>query len=212
MKNIKTFINEKLDIEQLTNGYRIVTLVSRNDVDCENISKADFISYMFDDLTEAESIYTNEMKKLSAEKLQKYKEKMKEKFIEYAEKKWKTEKKRNEYISTMLSNIDKRDNYVDTLSYVDLELKHDRLTIRINDSLKKTLSDYYSKISSDELFKKAKGWAVKYEASKETLQNAFRPYIYLILDENTRKQVEDDKAKHAENIMKFYSDEKYWGD
>ena len=80
-------------------------LVTRN-IDCKNLSKDEFVKMMFMDMVRAQKNYDDAHYHKELERHHKYIEEKIERdklrAIEYACKKWKTEKKRNEYINKMM--------------------------------------------------------------------------------------------------------------
>ena len=41
---------------------------------------------------------------------------------------------------------------------------------------------------------------------------SFRPYVYFIVSDSKRKELEDEEKRLADSIRDFYKDTKYWGD
>ena len=79
-------------------NYRLITLVSRN-INCSNITAEEFISAMFSDFLEAEEKYNDlYIPEWEAYKLKSFFNRLewtRKRATTFAEKKWKTEKKRN---------------------------------------------------------------------------------------------------------------------
>ena len=223
MKNLVEYINEAVEFEKLKNGYNLVTLVSREDVDCANISKEDFIKFIKEDLTTAIAEYKKICEPLDKEAFDRFVENERIKATKYAETKWKTEKKRQEYVDNIVKNCEERKNYFNSRAdNVFFDFKPERhasqgipqVCILGKDSDKKQLGRCYDEIFDNKYFKKATGWKFKYETDNEDKPGfyAYRPYVDVILDESTsaeRKREEDNLTKAIED---FYSHSNYWGD
>ena len=61
-------------------------------------------------------------------------------------------------------------------------------------------------------FKRATGWAIKYEAMEGSVTAAFRPFIELIGDDLLKDEMEQDRERLKASIEKFYSKSDYWDD
>lgn len=70
-------------------------------------------------------------------------------------------------------------------------------------------------LSITEWWKKASGWVMKYECNKDSVRSGFRPWIELILDEETQKSRDAQQKSIDDAIMTYYSNKKsgeYCGD
>lgn len=92
MKTLKSFINEAIQIEKgKYNGYRVISLVRREDIDCSKISEEEFIKFMTEDLKEAAKLYYDKNKVEKDEEDKKYIESETARIKKYAESKYKRE-------------------------------------------------------------------------------------------------------------------------
>lgn len=206
-------------------SYRTITLVSRN-INCGTITEDEFIQAMFSDIIEAEEKY-NELyiPEHIARKVNRYRseiERTRKHATEYAEKKWKTEAKRNAYVRQALKDIRKRftckNDYYDGISFFDFDVNPGLMGISsncilsINNLTFDKLRKCFAEIKNNEYFKKALGWALTYQAREDSYRSAFRPQIKLILDEETEKKMHDEAVNLTAAVEKFYEGCTYWGD
>ena len=206
------------------NNYKTITLVSRN-VNCSNISMDEFVQMMFSDILEADEkyneLYCPDYVANIVRGFKSYVESYRNQAIRYAEKKWKTEKKRNEYINKETDAARKRynrDGYYYHLSFFDFDvhpetnslsgdccLSIDRLTFPALERCFEAVKDNY-------YFKNATGWALKYKCHDNNHSASFRPYIELIMPEDVKAKYEQAEKDLAESIRKFYEGCHYFGD
>lgn len=223
IKTFSEFINEAVEFEKMADGYSIVTLVTRENVDCANLSKEDFIKFISEDLHTAIEEYKKICKPLDKEKFDKFIKDEKEQAIKYAESKWKTDKKRKEYIDNIIKNCEGRIDLFDSKAdkiFFDFKPEMGATQV-INDVCilkKKTderqLAACYDKIHENKYFIKATGWKFKYETNKKDKPGyySFRPYVDVILDESTKDERTREEEKLNKDIQAFYSHSNYWGD
>lgn len=224
MKDIKNYINEAVEFELIKTEYReygVVTLVRREDVDCSTISKEEFIKLMGEDLHNAIEEYGKIIKPLNDERLKQYIENDIKQAERFAEKKWKSQKKRDEYIENARKNTESKKYYLDDYKRIFFDFKPDKgdmgisydciLDIKTDDN---QLSKCFDKIKDSKYFKKATGWVFKYESnSKDKIgYYSFRPYIDLLLDENSKAEQKRDAEQLAKSVQDFYTNSNYWGD
>lgn len=92
--------------------YKWITLVQRN-INCSTITEEEFVQAMFSDVLEAEKKYNDlYIPEWEARKIKTFEERLmwtKKKAIDFASKKWKTEKKRTEYVNSEVEKF--RKNY-----------------------------------------------------------------------------------------------------
>lgn len=218
MKTLKSFINEAIQIEKgKYNGYRVISLVRREDIDCSKISEEEFIKFMTADLKEAAQLYYDKNKVEKDEEDKKYIERETERIKKYAESKYKREHYKQKYIETAIKNI-KTNPFERKLEYLDFKVEPWKNSIyqdcilepyKITDE---KLASCFKLIKDNKYFKKATGWALKYHAGENTWRSSFRPYIDLIVDDNTKAEMEKDEESLAKAISAFYSGSNYWGD
>ena len=223
MKNLKEYLLESISVEKV-DGRTIVTLVRRENLDLVNLSEEDFIKYIKEDFQTALEEYRKVVEPYNEESKKTYMDRMLADAVKFAETKWKTNKKREEYIekvkATTTQNIEK--GYYLGRKKVDgifFDLKPDAsMGIRSECVINKESSDRDLKIAFEEMqkskfFKKGTGWAFKYWASsKDDLSYSLRPYIDILLDESTRAEQKRDERNLSAAVDDFYSNTTYWGD
>ena len=205
-------------------NYRTITLTSRN-INCSNITADEFISAMFSDFLEAEEKYNDlYIPEWEVSKVNHYFN-----HINYirkwatgiAEKKWKTEKRRNLFIESEVEKARKNykiDDFYYDLSFFDFNVEPWRnglsgdCSISYNELTPAKLLRCFEKVKNNKYFKKATGWKLTYEASENSYQVSFRPHIELITDDETAVQMKKDAEALAESVHKFYKGCTYWGD
>lgn len=206
------------------NDYRTIILTSRN-INCSNITSEQFIRAMFSDFLEAEEKYNDlYIPEWEAAKVKSFFQNItwaRNRATKFAEKKWKTEKKRTAYIESEVAKARKEykmsDFYYD-LSFFDFDVNPGKMGIS-NDcciSYKELtpakLGRCFEAVKNNKYFKKASGWQLTYEASNDSHRVCFRPHIKLIVDGETEAQMKKDAADLTESVRKFYEGCHYWGD
>jgi len=223
MKNLKDYIIESVDFEIIKNNYKnycVVTLV-RREVDCKSISKEDFVKFIKEDLQKAVNEYTEIVKPYNEARIKSHIDIEVKHAIVFAEKKWKTQKKRDEYIANVKKNAENQKLYLEDPKKIffdfqpnkgDMGINYDCI-LRVNDSDEK-LAKCYDEVKSSKYFNKATGWAFKYESSSKDKPStySFRPYVDLLLDESTRAEQKRDEEMLNKAIEDFYKNSNYWGD
>ncbi len=225
MKDIKTYISESAEFELIKTEYReygVVTLVRHENLDLANMSKEEFVKLMGADLKEAVAEYAKIVKPLNNERVKDNIEREIRQATKFAEKKWKTEKKRNEYIENARKNAEAKKWYLETPERIFFDLKPDKGQMGINEVCilrgdktdDKQLEKCYDELQNSKYFKKGTGWAFKYEShSKEKASTyAFRPYVDILLDESDKAEQKRDEDNLTKSVQQFYANTNYWGD
>ena len=204
--------------------YRWIDLVTR-DIDCSTITEEEFVRAMFSDILEAEEKYNELYTPEHIASILDYYDytirTARDRATKYAEKKWKTEKKRKEYIQSEIKKA--RENYkIDRfyydLSFFDFDVNPGKMglsgncCIYIKELTIKKLINCFNEVKDNKYFKKAKGWKLTYECSENSYRASFRPQIKLIVDEETEAQMEKDRKDLTDSVNKFYEGCTYWGD
>jgi hypothetical protein len=205
-------------------NYHWITLTSRN-IDCSTITAEEFISSMFSDFLEAQEkyndLYTPEWVRNKIDDFTKYIEWIKAKATKYAEKKWKTDAKRNAYINSTVNkakkDYDLNNRYTD-IDFFDLNVNPGEMGISGNCCISyenltpKALLCCFNEIKNNEYFKKAKGWMLTYEAQNNSYRCSFRPKIKLILDDETAMKMKKATDDLTNSVNEFYENCNYFGD
>jgi hypothetical protein len=139
----------------------------------------------------------------------------------FAEKKWKTEKKRTAYIEAEVAKARKEykmsDFYYD-LSFFDFDVNPGKMgisgdcCISYKELTPAKLGRCFEAVKDNKYFKKATGWKLTYEADNNSYRTCFRPHIELIVDAETEAKMKKDAEDLTESVRKFYEGCTYWGD
>ena len=206
------------------NTYRWITLTSRN-IDCSKITVDEFISAMFSDFLEAQEKY-NELyiPEWEAYKVKSFNDRMvwvRNWATKIAEKKWKTEKKRNAFIEKEVEKARKEykiDGFYYDLSFFDFKVNPGEMglsgdcCISYKELTPNKLRRCYEAVKDNTYFKQAHGWKLTYEASDNSYKVCFRPHIELIVDADVEAQMKHDEEVLTNAVNEFYKGCKYWGD
>ena len=205
--------------------YRTITLVKRENINCSTISVDDFVRMMFSDILEAEEIYNDlycpEYVESIIRNFNNYIGYYRKHAISYAEKHWKTEKKRNEYINKEVTNARNkfnRDSFYYGISFFDFDVHPESngisgdCCISINKMTFDSLRRCFELIKDNYYFKNATGWKLEYKCSDYDHHSCFRPHINLIMPEDVKAKYEQAEKDLTESIRKFYEGCTYWGD
>lgn len=192
----------------------IKTLITRT-INCSTLSKEEFVKLMAEDLSNAVIEYDNYWKPIYEEKSKKRAEESKAYFLkratDFANKKWKTEKKRQAYIESEMSKFVAPKMWYSELSYFDFDVEPWTNSLSGNCCLHCDkvntiqLERCYDTIKDNKYFKQALGWIL------EDHHNS-RPQIKLILPIEVQEEFDNDGKKLAEDIARFYEGCTYFGD
>ena len=199
-------------------------LVSRN-IDCSSITCDEFVKALFSDILAAEEQYNDQyIPEWVASNVLHMKQSInstKNYAINYANKKWKTERKRNEYISNIVKNAINSyvlNSYYETISFFDFDVNPGSNSIS-NDcclSISKltfnSLIRCFNQIKDNKYFKHANGWRLTYTSMKDSFRNLSRPQIELIVDDDTKNEMDNDRDCLTKAINEFYKGCTYFGD
>lgn len=221
MKDITSFIKESIDIEKSKIGtYVTVTLVKRENLDLSTITKKQFVKYMLEDFNKAVAEYDKIITPLNELRRKELIDSEVKAAISYAEKKWKTEKKRNEYVENIRKNAEAKEWYMQKADRIFFDCKPDTGKMSITSDCvfnkntdEKQLGRAYENLKKSKYFTRGTGWAFKYEAhSKTNLYYSFRPYVDILLNETDRAEQLRDAEMLRKSVDDFYKNTNYWGD
>ena len=224
MKSLNNYINEAAEFELIKTEYReygVVTLARRENVKCASLSKEKFVKMIAEDLNTAIEEYSKIVKPLNDERLKEFIEREVRMATKFAEKKWKSQKKRDEYIENARKNAQDKKWYLEDPKRIFFDFKPDKGNMGIPEvcilkanSDENQLGRCYDEIKNSKYFKNATVWAFKYESnSKEKITTyAFRPYVDLLLDETSREEQKREEENLTKAVQSFYSNSNYWGD
>lgn len=208
-------------------SYPTVVLTSV-EMNCSSITESEFIDTINKCLAEANKEYKELV-------VPKYKKFITEQYINnlefslkraktYAESKWKTEKRRNQYIEEVKANAKKDyDNRLSKLENVSIDFfDFDGNCGTINginsnciirkDVTDKQLKACFNTLQATRYFNKAIGLEFKYDANQRTYTYSFRPSIELVLPEEVEKVATKERENLEKCISSFYSSNNYIGD
>ena len=208
-------------------SYPTVVLTSV-EMNCSSITESEFIDTINKCLAEANKEYKELV-------VPKYKKFITEQYINnlefslkraktYAESKWKTEKRRNQYIEEVKANAKKDyDNRLSKLENISIDFFDfdgncgtingiNSNCIIINDVTDKQLKACFNTLQATRYFNKAIGLEFKYDANQRTYTYSFRPSIELVLPEEVEKVAVKERENLEKCISSFYSSNNYTGD
>ncbi len=192
----------------------IKVLVTRN-IDCSNLTLDEFVNFMSEDLESAVKAYDEYWLPIYEERHKKYMEGYRKSVLrvstQYAENKWKTEKKRKEYIDKKMSEIEDKSFFYPHLTFFDIDLNpgdngiSDDCILKCNEINKNTIGRCFNKIKDNKYFLKATGWILEDH-------HGFRPQIRLILPDEVQNEFDKERKDLEDAICRFYSGTTYFGD
>lgn len=188
-------------------------LVTRT-VNCSELSKEQFISMMMEDLRNSVLKSEETFRQFEEERynnnLEQYRKSVEARAIKFAESKWKTEKKRAQYVANAIASIKIAPFEYRPVSFFDFDLNPysngiSSCCILDVDATEAQLGRCFEEIANNKYFVKGLGWHLVENRS-------FRPFIQLILPEEMEQMFKDEEAGLAKAISDFYKDAKYFGD
>lgn len=192
----------------------IKVLVER-EVNCSELNCEDFVKMMSEDFGKAIKEHDDYLLPIEKAKhdeyVNKHTEYVKECAMKFAERKWKTEKKRQEYINNELANIKFSSFRHSKLAFFDFNVNPGKMGISgacILDCDKideRKLANCFNYIKDNEYFKAANGWILEDHIYG-------RPQILLKLPEDVQKKFDDDRESLNKAVSDFYDGCRYFGD
>lgn len=216
-------------VEILNNNSSYPTVVLTSvEMDCCSITESEFIDTVKKYLVEANKEYkdlvTPKCKEFIAKEYVRDLELSIKKAKAYSESKWKTEKRRNQYIEEVKAKVKK--DYEKSLSelenisidFFDFDGNCDTTgainsnCIIRNNVTDEQLKNCYRVLKTTKYFNKAIGLKFVYKADSRTYTYLFRPSIKLILPEEIKKVAEKERKNFENCVSNFYSLNNYTGD
>lgn len=217
MEPLLSYINEAVDINN-DGYYAVVTLVRHDGLDCANMAADKFVDLLAADLEKATDEYKGLVHGEAKENRQKYIARISREAKEFAALRWKTDKRRQEYIDRAVFNAENAKKYLYE-NYISFDFLTDPSVSRpmvctglSQDTPEVDLKKCFNEVSKSKYWAKATGWTFKYECSKNSRMHSFRPWIELILDESTTAERKREQDMLNKSIEDFYKGTKYWGD
>ena len=212
--------------------YRIATIMETR-VNTSNLSRNEFISLMHENLTRANAEY-REIAVPEAIERHKQSNDWNIKWTikhatEFAERKWKTEKKRTAHVEAEVAKTKAHIEFNDKLFedqlkrlynlFFDFNPKPDQgipgVCVLHYDADDDFLGRCYDELTKYDWWGKAKGWVMKYTCTKTSVHADFRPWIEYIFDDETRAEWEAQQKGIDDAITAYYASKKsgeYVGD
>ncbi len=193
----------------------ITTLVTRDHINCCDLTAHEFATMMIEDMLQAKRVYDAKWYPI---KLQLYRDSLNtQKSIllknakRFARRHFRKQMERKEFVETELANFSFHEFKYRSISFFDFDvrpwengiphdciLSYDRLT-------EAAMERCWNAINDNLYFKAAKGW-------KLVDYHGFRPQITLLLDEVMEALFQQDAKDLAASIEEFYKGCTYYGD
>lgn len=199
-------------------------LVVRN-IDCNNITEDEFVKAMFSDMLEAEEkyndLYIPEWINKQIEQFNLYMNRAKNNAENFAKNKWKTEKKRTDYINLIVTTASatyEPSTFFERLSFFDFDVNpgdngiSGNCCLSYNNLTFNALARCFNEIKNNKYFKQATGWKLSYEHDEKSCRTLSRPQIKLIVSKEVEDQMIKDAKALGESICNFYKNCRYFGD
>lgn len=208
-------------------------VIAKRFINCANITRKEFINALITDAKEAiksynDNVYSRAIEIFNnthTEYVNKEREKVITKAIAFANKTWKTEKRRNKYIEDELSKFNAKYEkpYIPTipaLGFFDMNgdcgttIGNRNKCILYEEAFNypDAIGECYDILVNRNYFKKAIGWQFKYKGRTNTYTSSFRPTIELLFNEETTKEIEAAQDSLNNSVDNFYKNSKYFGD
>lgn len=192
----------------------IKVLTTRN-VDCSTLTAEEFAKLMIKDMTNARTVYHNIWYPIELERHNNYIQTrlkcIKVTAQAFAEKKWKTEKRRNEYVANEVAKFKATELRFHNISFFDFKVTpgsngiSSNCILQYSDLTTEAMIRCFNEIKDNKYFLAAKGWELEDH-------HGFRPQVKLILDEDMENMYKDEEESLCRAIENFYSGSNYWGD
>lgn len=192
---------------------RTAILVTRN-VNCAELTKEEFVSMMMEDLKnsviKSEEIFRPELEAQFYHNQEQHLEYVEKQAREYACKKWKTDKRRDQYVIDVLAKEPRKIYEFNPVSFFDFKLNPSdnyisgSCILTVDTTIEK-LECCYDMIKDNKYFLSATGW--------ELIESRnFRSQIKLIMPDEMNEMYHNEEKGLANAIANFYADCNYCGD
>lgn len=207
---------------RLGGNYRNIILFTYTGVDLRTLSEDGFVDLMRTLLTGVSNKYSNLVKEEIERNFAERRERILHNATVTAACKWKTEKKRQEYINAKMAEYDEQQNTAKR-KFPNDEIFFDfwpgphhglpgvcsGLTIDTEDC---TLHRAWEHLHENEWFNKGFGLVFKYETHKDTYLYSFRPWIEVVMSDEDKAAAEAGQKAIDDEIDAFYRGSRYCGD
>lgn len=207
------------------NGRYADFVIARRSINCATVTREEFIEALIADAKDAIKSYNDNaipvekefLNNCHAESVKKEREIIISKATAFANAKWKTEKKRNQYIEDAISEFDAKNAkftpLISNLGFFDMD-GNCGMSLYVNNNciLDESSFNYperigrcYDTLLNTNYFKKAIGWQFKYRGSSDSYTATFRPVIELLFDEETSKEIKKMQDLQGESVNRYYN-------
>lgn len=189
-------------------------------------SEAEFITMIRQDLAEAIAAYEEFIKPY----IEAWRKDRKEQALastinsatKYAENKWKTEKRRNQYITDELAKVEEKYSTMKPIggdiTFFDFDpncgtsmgIPSD--CIITAKSTDESLKRAYKYLAESKFIQYSRGWSFEYETSTSIMTSSFRPSIKPIVSDEIAAEINKGVESLTNSVNSFYANTKYWGD
>jgi hypothetical protein len=193
---------------------KTAVLITRENIKCSELTKEQFVTMMMEDLKnsviKSEEIFRPELEAQFYHNQEQHLEYVESRARKYACKKWKTDKRRDQYVLDVLSKEKRNIFEFRPVSYFDFKLNpsqnyiSDSCVLRVNTTEDK-LEHCYDMIKDNKYFLSATGWELIEERCS-------RSQIKLIMPDEMVEMYRKEERGLCEAISKFYAGSNYWGD
>lgn len=208
MKSLSNYLIEALQVERTNGSYRTVVLLRHEGINTSNLSKEEFIQLMKEDLQNAQALYSKEVRAARETTKPAYMERKRQEAEEFANKKWKTDKRKQEYIDNALANAEEVWNNFKTDIFFDFKPDVRNgipgVCILKSDTPDSQLGRCYEELAKSKWWQYGKGWAFKYECGMSTLLYSFRPWIDLLMNESEAEERKREQKRLDDEIQAWY--------
>lgn len=189
-------------------------LVTRENIVCSELTKEQFVTMMMEDLKKApiksEEIFRPELEAEFYHNQELHLEYVEKRAREFASKKWKTDKRREQYVMEILEKEQRKRYEFNAVSFFDFKLNpfsngiSDNCILRVNTTEEK-LGRCFDEITNNKYWITATGWQLIEERN-------FRSQIKLIMPDEMNELYRKEEEGLANAIANFYAGSNYWGD
>lgn len=189
-------------------------LVTRENIVCSELTKEQFVTMMMEDLKNApiksEEIFRPELEAEFYNNQKRHLEYIEQRAWEFANRKWKTEKRRTQYVNEMIAKEQVKTYDFSPVSFFDFKLNpfsngiSDNCILRVNTTEEK-LGRCFDEITNNKYWITATGWQLIEERN-------FRSQIKLIMPDEMNELYRKEEEGLANAIANFYAGSNYWGD
>jgi hypothetical protein len=189
-------------------------LITRENIICSELTKEQFVEMMMEDLKnsiiKSEEIFRPELEEQFYNNQKRHLEYVEQRAWEFANRKWKTEKRRAQYVNEILSKEQTKTYEFRPVSFFDFKLNpfsngiSDNCILRVNTTEEK-LGRCFDEIENNKYWVTATGWQLIEERSS-------RSQVKLIMPDEMNEMYRKEEEGLANAIANFYAGCRYWGD